>query len=127
MTQGLAKGAILCFRNPYFYFRHGARNSNVLYNCERIVFHIYIAYWCSELKVRIPLSLELDSKNPKVNSQMWLHISTIRLHIFVSKTLNMILFWLKLMSIDGALNIFHSIYFKFKFIYLFLAYQDKYK
>ena len=21
--QGLVKGAILCFRNPYFYFRHG--------------------------------------------------------------------------------------------------------
>ena len=23
-NQGLVKGAILCFRNPYFYFRHGA-------------------------------------------------------------------------------------------------------
>ena len=22
MNQGLVKGAILCFRNPYFYFRH---------------------------------------------------------------------------------------------------------
>ena len=22
-TQGLVKGVILCFRNPYFYFRHG--------------------------------------------------------------------------------------------------------
>ena len=23
LTQGLVKGAILCFRNLYFYFRHG--------------------------------------------------------------------------------------------------------
>ena len=28
----------------------------MLYNCEKIVFHIYIAYCCSELKVRIPIS-----------------------------------------------------------------------
>ena len=27
MTQGLVKGAILCFRNPYFYFRHGRSTS----------------------------------------------------------------------------------------------------
>ena len=26
-TQGLVKGAILCFRNPYFYFRHGESTS----------------------------------------------------------------------------------------------------
>ena len=25
--QGLVKGAILCFRNPYFYFRHGESTS----------------------------------------------------------------------------------------------------
>ena len=24
--QGLVKGAILCFRNPYFYFRHAQLN-----------------------------------------------------------------------------------------------------
>ena len=28
----------------------------MLYNCEKIVFHIYIAYSCSELKVKIPLN-----------------------------------------------------------------------
>ena len=27
----------------------------MLYNCEKIVFHIYITYCCSELKVRVPL------------------------------------------------------------------------
>ena len=27
VTQGLVKGAILCLRNPYFYFRHGERTS----------------------------------------------------------------------------------------------------
>ena len=27
----------------------------MLKNCEKIVFHIYIAYCCPELKVRIPL------------------------------------------------------------------------
>ena len=26
-SQGLVKGAILCFRNPYFYFRHGESTS----------------------------------------------------------------------------------------------------
>ena len=26
-NQGLVKGAILCFRNPYFYFRHGESTS----------------------------------------------------------------------------------------------------
>ena len=26
-AQGLVKGAILCFRNPYFYFRHGESTS----------------------------------------------------------------------------------------------------
>ena len=26
-AQGLVKGAILCFRNLYFYFRHGERTS----------------------------------------------------------------------------------------------------
>ena len=26
-TQGLVKGAILCLRNPYFYFRHGESTS----------------------------------------------------------------------------------------------------
>ena len=25
--QGLVKGAILCFRNPFFYFRHGESTS----------------------------------------------------------------------------------------------------
>ena len=25
--QGLVKGAILCFRNPYFYFKHGESTS----------------------------------------------------------------------------------------------------
>ena len=25
--QGLVKGAVLCFRNPYFYFRHGESTS----------------------------------------------------------------------------------------------------
>ena len=25
--QGLVKGAILCFRNPYFYFQHGESTS----------------------------------------------------------------------------------------------------
>ena len=28
-TQGLVKGTILCFRNPYFYFRHGESTSTV--------------------------------------------------------------------------------------------------
>ena len=27
IDQGLVKGAILCFRNPYFYFRHGESTS----------------------------------------------------------------------------------------------------
>ena len=27
LDQGLVKGAILCFRNPYFYFRHGESTS----------------------------------------------------------------------------------------------------
>ena len=36
-------------------FELGARNSNMLYSCEKIVLHFYIAYCCSELKVRIPL------------------------------------------------------------------------
>ena len=27
LTQGLVKGAILNFRNPYFYFRHGESSS----------------------------------------------------------------------------------------------------
>ena len=27
MTQGLVKGALLCFRNPYFYFQHGESTS----------------------------------------------------------------------------------------------------
>ena len=27
MGQGLVKGAILCFRNPYFYFQHGESTS----------------------------------------------------------------------------------------------------
>ena len=27
VDQGLVKGAILCFRNPYFYFRHGESTS----------------------------------------------------------------------------------------------------
>ena len=26
-SQGLVKGAILCFRNPYFYFQHGESTS----------------------------------------------------------------------------------------------------
>ena len=26
-NQGLVKGAILCFRNPYFYFQHGESTS----------------------------------------------------------------------------------------------------
>ena len=29
MNQGLVKGAILCFSNPYFYFRHGESTSTV--------------------------------------------------------------------------------------------------
>ena len=28
-SQGLVKGAILCFSNPYFYFRHGESTSTV--------------------------------------------------------------------------------------------------
>ena len=31
------------------------RFASAPFNCEKIVFHIYIAYCCSELKVRIPL------------------------------------------------------------------------
>ena len=27
LNQGLVKGAILCVRNPYFYFRHGESTS----------------------------------------------------------------------------------------------------
>ena len=27
LAQGLVKGAILCFRSPYFYFRHGESTS----------------------------------------------------------------------------------------------------
>ena len=28
--QGLVKGAIVCFRNPYFYFRHGESTSTAI-------------------------------------------------------------------------------------------------
>ena len=27
LSQGLVKGAVLCFRNPYFYYRHGESTS----------------------------------------------------------------------------------------------------
>ena len=34
----------------------------MLYNCEKKVFHIYIAYCCSELKVRMPLQSSVSRK-----------------------------------------------------------------
>ena len=34
------------------------RCASTPFNCEKIVFHIYIAYCCSELKVRIPLYVQ---------------------------------------------------------------------
>ena len=33
-NQGLVKGAILCFRNPYFYFQHGESTSPASQNSK---------------------------------------------------------------------------------------------